>query len=320
MKLPAGAAFAGLQFNNTNPYTAAVPLSSDFANERLLGNFLDLKYNSMQVALRGQHTHVTYDFNYTWAHEFDDTVSVFGAFVNPTNPQPDFSAGDTDIRNNFTADIFYHNSNIPHLPKLIGKGWDVGSIMSARTGFPVNITTNVANDFSTPQRPELLSGVQVSRVNLGGGGPNNQLNASIFKLPCGGIVDPTAGCAGDASTATTEGTSSLGNIPRNAGRGPRFAQVDVTFIKHTPITQRLNTEFRVDLFNIANHPNFANPSGNAFVANGCYHQAVSGACTATQTLSPYTVDPGFGRSVSTVGNLIGIGGARQIQLAAKLIF
>ena len=320
MKLPAGAAFAGLEFNNQNPYTGAYPLSTNFANERLLGDFLDSKYNSLQVALRGQHTHVTYDFNFTWAHEFDDTVSVFGAFVNPTNPQPDFSVGDTDVRSNFTGDLFYHDSNIPHLPKLIGRGWDVGTIMSARTGFPVNITTNVANDFSTPQRPELLPDAQLPMLNAGGSGPNNQFNSSIFKLPCGGIVDPKAGCAGDSSTGTTEGTSSLGNIPRNAGRGPKFAQVDISFIKHTPITPRLNTELRADIFNIANHPNFANPDGNLFISNTCYQQPTSSTCTSAQTVSPYAIDPGFGRSTGTINNTIGTGTSRQVQLALKLIF
>lgn len=297
IKLPAGAAFAGLEFNNQNSYTGAYPLSTNYANERKLGDFLGSDYYSLQVALRGHQKHLTYDLNYTWSQEFDDAVSVFSAFDNPTDPKPDFSRGDTDLRNNFTADAFYHDSNIPHLPSLFGKGWDVGAIVSARTGLPVNIVTNVADDFSSPQRPELLPDASLSSLTANYNRANHQLNSSIFKMP-----SPTAS---DASTATYQGTSSLGNIPRNAGRGPGFFQADLTFIKHTPIQKRLDSELRLDLFNIANHPNFANPSANLFTTNS------SGA---------YIVDPNFGRSTTTINNTVGIGTSRQIQVSFKLLF
>jgi hypothetical protein len=299
VKLPAGAAFAGLEFNQLNPYTGTYPLSTTFASERDLGDYLGSNYNSMQAALRGRQARLTYDFNYTWSHELDDTVSVFGAFVNPTNPKNDWASGDIDVRNNFTADVYYHASDIPAVPKWLGRGWDIGSIASARTGFPVNITTNVANQFSTPQRPELLPGASLSEINKGNGGPYNQFNGAvsptstpyctspcIFKNPTGLIAN---------STSTIEGYNSLGDIPRNAARGPSFAQVDVSFMKHTPIGEKISTEFRADIFNIANHPNFANPDGNI-------------------------TDPGYGRSTSTVNNQIGTGTSRQIQLALKIIF
>lgn len=274
IKLPAGAAFAGLQFNNQNPITGIYPRSQNFANERLLGDFLDSKYNSLQVALRGHHRIITYDLNYTWSHEFDDTVSVFGAFVNPTNPQNDFSTGDIDVRNNFTADAFFHAPDIRYLPRVLGHGWDVGSIASIRSGLPVNITTNVPDDYGTPQRPNFVPGAKPSSIRAKNySAPNHQFDGSVF------ITPPS---------------SSFGDVPRNAGTGPKFAQVDLSLMKHTPIGDKWNMEFRADLFNIANHPNFANPDGN-------------------------TTDPNFGRSASTVGSTIGTGTSRQIQFSIKII-
>jgi hypothetical protein len=297
VKLPAGAAFAGLEANNYNPYTGAYPLSTTYASERKLGDFLSSRYSSMLVSLRGHHQHATYDVNYSWSQEFDDDVSVFSAFVNPMNPKNDWGRGDTDVRDNLTADVFYHDANIHGVPSLLGKGWDFGAIVSARTGLPVNIVTNVANDFSTPQRPELLAGASLSSLTAGHSNPNHQFNSSIFKVPSPSMSD--------ASTATYQGTSSLGNVPRNAGRGPGFFQADMSLIKHTPIWERMNSELRVDLFNIANHPNFANPSGNVFTTN---------------SLGAYIVDSNFGRSTSTVNNTVGIGTSRQIQVAFKIIF
>ncbi len=274
LKLPAGAAFAGLEFNNQNPITGTYPLSQNFANERLLGDYLDSKYNSMQVALRGHQRILTYDLNYTWSHEFDDTVSIFGAFVNPTNPQNDFSTGDIDVRNNFTADAFFRAPDIRSLPRVIGHGWEAGSIASVRDGLPVNITTNVPDDYGTPQRPNFVPGATASSIRgKNYSAPNHQFDSSVFVTPP---------------------SSSFGDVPRNAGIGPRFAQVDLSLIKHTPIGEKWNMEFRTDLFNIANHPNFANPDGN-------------------------TTDPNFGRSSQTVGSTIGTGTSRQIQFSVKFL-
>lgn len=274
LKLPAGAAFAGLEFNNENPYTGTYPLSTTYANERLLGDFLDSKYNSLQTALRGHNRRMTFDLNYTWAHEFDDTVSVFSAFVNPTNPQNDFSRGDIDVRNNVTGDIYLHAPEIRHIPRVIGKGWDIGSILSVRSGLPVNITTNVADDYSTPQRPDFAPGAQTRNLRPANySAPNNQFNPALFVTPS---------------------PASFGDVPRNAGTGPEFAQVDVSFMKHTPIGEKWNVEFRADLFNIANHPNFANPDGN-------------------------TTDPSFGRSTETINNTIDVGTSRQVQFSLKFI-
>ena len=83
-------------------------------------------------------------------------------------------------------------------------------------------------------------------------------------------------------------------MPRNAGVGPRFAQVDLSLVKQTPLSEKWNMQFRTDLFNIANHPNFANPDGN-------------------------TTDPNFGRSSQTIGSTVGTGTSRQIQFSVKLI-
>lgn len=278
LKLPAGAAFAGLQFNTQNPFTGVRALNQNFGDQRFLGDFLNSKYNSMQVALRGHTTHWNYDVNYTWSHEFDDTVSVFGAFVNPTDPNRDYSEGDIDVRNNFTADALYTAPAIHHLPRPLGEGWQISTIVQARSGLPVNITTGQLNDFSTPQRPLEVVGVSTRPADYHK--PDNQLNRAAF------IVQTLIPGNPD---------SEFGTVRRNSGRGPDYAQADVSFFKNTHITERLNTQLRADIFNIFNHPNFSNPDGNLSDAN-------------------------FGQSTTTIGNLIGNGTSRQIQFAFKLTF
>jgi hypothetical protein len=200
--------------------------------------------------------------------------------VDPTNPKRDYSEGDIDVRNNFTADALYTAPAIPRLPKLIGGGWQLSTIVQARSGLPVNITTGVPNNYSTPQRPDPtgVSPYPTSRTT-----PGNQLNRAAYLIPA---VAP-----GVVGTPDVE----FGTLRRNSARGPHYAQADVSFFKNTPINERFNTQLRADIFNIVNHPNFANPDGN---------------------LS----DASFGQSTSTIGNLVGNGTSRQIQFAFKLTF
>jgi PAS domain S-box-containing protein len=95
--------------------------------------------------------------------------------------------------------------------------------------------------------------------------------------------------------AFTTAALGYGNTPRNAGRGPGFAQVDLGISKLTKINERFGIQFIGQMFNLLNHPNFANPSG-------------------------YLDDLNFGKSTSTIGTHVGTGTSRQTQLALKFIF
>ncbi|MBV9268374.1 MAG: hypothetical protein JO061_19565 [Acidobacteriaceae bacterium] len=103
----------------------------------------------------------------------------------------------------------------------------------------------------------------------------------------------------------------VGTLGRNTGRGPAFYQWDLSGMKNFALTERVKLQFRADLFNLLNHPNFANPDTGICLA-------VTPA-TATTTAS-CTPNPNFGRSASTIGTLVGTGTSRQAQLALKLIF
>ncbi len=116
--------------------------------------------------------------------------------------------------------------------------------------------------------------------------PSNQFNVNAFETPAG----------------------NFGTCPRNYGRGPGFIQPDLSVLKTTKIFDKAAWEFRAEMFNVVNHPNFANP-GTSLIAGG-----------APGTIG--SAQPGFlfGSSNSTIGSLIGIGTSRQIQLSSKITF
>ncbi|MGC4053802.1 MAG: carboxypeptidase regulatory-like domain-containing protein [Paludibaculum sp.] len=82
----------------------------------------------------------------------------------------------------------------------------------------------------------------------------------------------------------------LGNTGRNFFRSPGGWGLDGSFLKRTPITERVNFEFRADMTNLTNTPQFGPPTA-----------------TATSTI--------FGRIRDTV-----LSSSRKIQLGAKINF
>jgi hypothetical protein len=102
---------------------------------------------------------------------------------------------------------------------------------------------------------------------------------------------------------------SIGSAGRNIFRDSGFGDWDLSVNKAWKFSERLNAQFRVDFFNILNHPNFANPWGGSG----------GGARSNDPSLSAY----GCGCSTPDVGAadpVLGTGGARDIQLGLKLIF
>jgi outer membrane receptor protein involved in Fe transport len=273
-KLPAGAAYAGLELNYSPFAFFPNQLSDKFGNIRRLGNFLDSNYNALQVSVRRRMANgLNIDANYTWSHEIDDAVNILtAAFQNSHDPKGDYASGDIDVRHNFTIGLVYDFPEAHFLPRALAKGWQASTLTQIRSGLPVNIAVAAPFLGIDELRPNLVAGQSVKPANYSA--PYNQLNPAAFVAP----PWPT-----------------YGNAPRNYGRGPGFAEVDLAVSKTSQITEKIGMQIRGEMFNLANHPNFANPVG-------------------------YMTDANFGKSLSTIGTHVGTGTSRQAQLALKFIF
>ena len=109
----------------------------------------------------------------------------------------------------------------------------VGGVLTARSAVPFNITTGRDNNRNGNQtdRPDLAPGARA--------GTGDMINRASF-------VDP--------------GTRP-GNLPRNAGRGPSFWQLDARVAKRVRLG-RVRAEALVEAFNLTNRVNLGNPVGN----------------------------------------------------------
>src|SRR5262245_32527762 len=99
----------------------------------------------------------------------------------------------------------------------------------------------------------------------------------------------------DPSAFVLQPQGTLGNSGRGAFRGPNLRTVDLSAVKRIPLRGEARAELRVEVFNVFNRANFANPTLIAF----------AGAATTEAALST------FGRIRSTVTS------ARQMQLGVR---
>jgi len=290
-----GIDFAAENLNAPNYLTQTYPMSG-FANEYYEPDVLQSSYNALQVQLKHNVGRLNLEANYTWSHEIDDMVNVFNSFSDPYNPRDDMGNGDWDVRHNATGSVVYSFTDLRGHSALMREvlgGWQTSTIVQTRTGDAINVTDSGGGIFGLSTRPN-YTGQPVKLSNFSW--PYHTYNINAYAVPANFNGNP-----GDPST--------LGNVGRNSLRGPGFFQWDFTGMKNFPLTEKSQLQFRGDLFNILNHPNFGNPGVgvcNSFSVFGC------------------VPNPTFGEVGATIADQdasqVGTGTARQIQLALKVIF
>jgi outer membrane receptor protein involved in Fe transport len=249
--------------------------------------------------------------SYVWSHSIDDASagSAFGnranALVPGLDPEANRGPSDFDIRNAASAGITYEipAPKINAVTNALLRGWSTENFMVVRSAPPVNVT-----DAHFTQIKGALAGVRPDVVPgepfylYGSQYPGHKaFNPAAFMDP---PVDPSTGLP-----------LRQGDLPRNSLRGFNAAQWDFAIHRSFPISDSVQLQFRAEMFNVLNHPNFAPPSGPR-AAFG-----FGGFGVSNQTLGEYL----GGGTASNVGGgafsaLYQIGGPRSIQFALKVIF
>jgi len=151
-------------------------------------------------------------------------------------------------------------------PKRLTKGWSLYSILSWRTGFPLDIPARFPDRFDPtnpgpsgagdPYLANALFAAGFSKVQLLNPKHNDPNNPGNFYFNPAGF-DNT-----ESDYATAPANVALYGLSRNFFRGPGRTNLDLALAKTTPITERVAAEFRVEAFNIFNHTEFLNPDTN----------------------------------------------------------
>ena len=273
-------------------------------------------YHALQATLRARAWHGLSGFaGYTYSKSLDDASDgIDFNFATVAIPQDsnnlaaERGPSNFDTRHRFTAAFTYEVGRFVG-PEKLSRGWQLNTIVTAQSGRPVPIVsaldTSGANSsvFPTPsnfhQRPNLVAGVNPINSNWESGPDSiGYLNGAAFVQPAFGT---------------------FGNLGRNAIFGPKFWDLDFSLTKNTPLSDRLNLQFRAEFFNIFNHPNFALP--NFFVSpalqdNGTAGNPSIGPSGASVNQGLITQTPDQAQTNPGLGG----GGPRVVQLGLKLLF
>lgn len=253
--------------------------------------------------------------SYTYSKSLDyNSLSTAESLViqNAYNPRGDYGLSEFDVRNRFVLSGFYE---LPFKGNRLVSGWQLGIVTQAQTGSPLTPTQAIGPGpgISLTVRPDLLHPVtgtgnpsqyfsnaavcQNFNGTPSGGAPTIPNCAgtpnAAFAIPCTFSSVPTK--AGGNVYPVIAGSCHPGSLGRDAIIGPNFLNTDFSVTKNTKITEKLNLQFRSEMFDVFNHPNFGNP-----------------------VLT--TTSGSFGTIQATRFPTGDFGSSRQIQFALKLLF
>jgi hypothetical protein len=243
-------------------------------------------YNALQVDVNRRFSDgLTLRGVYTFSKVLDDgdslnaTTSGGGPALasNPFNLRSDWGLGTFDVRHVAVVNATYalpvgrgkrFLGDWEGFANALASGWTVNSIVTLQGGFPFSpqLSYNPSNNGDTrnPVRP-FANPAFTGPVILGS--PNRWFNPAAFLAP--------------ANTAANGGF--YGNVGRDTLIGPGLATWDFSVLKDTRIRERLNLQFRAEIFNLLNRANFNLPNAVVFTPSGV--SPTAGVITSTSTTS-----------------------------------
>lgn len=272
-------------------------------------------YNGLQTTLdkrmsRGLH----FLASYTWAHAMDDSSDPLTGGTGFRNPNivpfsEEYTNSSQDVRHRFTFNSYYElpfGAGRAYLNRhgvvntLIGN-WATNLTFVAQTGQPFSVTPNNTGVAGASSRYALIN-----RDPFSAGGDKDPSNTGItcaaatrtrtnWYNPCA-FGNPLSG----ALPAGTIISGLDASLPYLGGRsnqvyGPGYNRVNFSLFKNFYTFREQRLVLRADVFNLLNHPSWANPSLTGINTTG-------GQITSSKTLQAYSPD------------------SRFFQLSAKYVF
>jgi hypothetical protein len=274
------------------PLFAALPLVTNISTtaSRGISNYKALQASVRQREWKG----VEFMASYTFGKIETNNLGYYGSagvasegayWVNAYDPDANYGLAFHDVRHNF---VFAANYDLPFgkgrhwggdwsgAKEAFLGGWKMSAILQARTGFPITVQNTNRRSLQGTRSAEWPNCV-------GNPVPSNQSITS----------DPNAPSNTkwlDINAFQVPALGTFGNCGIGIATAPGYSNIDASLSKRFSIGGARALEFRVETFNLLNHPNFGPPGRDIN--------------------TPST----FGIITSTVGN------PRVVELVAKFFF
>jgi TonB dependent receptor len=208
-------------------------------------------YNGLQAKLnRRMGNGLMLTAAYTWSHTIDNSADALSDAPNGIvvgdngTPLLQYQRGnaDNDQRQLFAASVIYEfpfgrgrsfGSDMPKALDYIVGGWQLNNVIVLATGTPMDIQ-------GAPNSPN-------GRPDYHGGCHIDTSWEVWISCPAGAFTAPAG---------------AIGDLPRNYFPGPGTHTWDAGLSKSIMIAERVKTEFRVQVYNLTNTPQFQIPDTN----------------------------------------------------------
>jgi hypothetical protein len=273
------------------------PVSQQFGVVQLVGDGANGNYNagSLKVTKRFS-AGLSVISSYTYAKSMDNTSGIRVQGFDTLYPQNsgclscERGLSSFNVKHRFVTSVLYDlpvgkgkalNVTNPVANAVVG-GWQLGGIWTAQTGLPQVIS---------------IGGVDRSATGVGYDRPN-ATGSSAY------VSNPTPSRWYDPAAFVEAPAGAFGNVGRNTLVGPGIFAFDFAAHKEfrMPFKEGHVLKFRMEAFNVLNHPSWGNPNGNI----------LAGAAFAGQPST--NAHQGFGVITGTAVQM------RQVQMALKYTF
>jgi carboxypeptidase family protein len=255
--------------NVNRPYIKVDPLLRSVSQAQSVGK---VDYNGLLLKFQRRFAN-NFSFlnSYTLGKSMDYASDNESGITNAYDLQYNWGPSDYDVRHTLSSSWVYE---VPWARNALYGGWQVNGILYLRGGLPLTIgQTQGVQSTGTGNRPNQICDANLSHPTI-----DKWFDTACF-------------------VRTPDITGTYGDEKRGAVRGPGSFNIDASLIKNTKIG-KFSTEFRIEAFNVLNHPQFANP-------NTTFDNAAGG------TISAMLSSP----SCSLCGTT-----ERQVQLGLKVRF
>ncbi len=271
-------------------------------------------YHALQATLRKRFEQgLLFGASYSFSRSIDDqSVDPVGAASGgglsttnsrtPTDARKWFNEkarSDFDRSHVFTAFSVYElpfgkgkalASGVPSVVNQIIGGWAINGIYTFMTGEPFSVRSGVrTSNFAHESRADIIGGVEPT--------------VKLQDIP--GIIGPVVFANSSGFAIPAPGQNGAG---RNIFIAPSYWNFDLGIQKNFSLTERFKLQFRGEMFNAFNHPNFDNPR-DASVGSPSFRSTLFGQTCCANVAPPST------QTIIQTGE-----SARVIQLALKLMF
>jgi hypothetical protein len=205
--------------------------------------------------------------NYTFSKSMDNSSQITGTqavsnqstVMDPEDRMRDYGLSAFDVRNRFSFSSTYELplgsgkalfSGATGLANTLVSGWQLNAIIGLQDGFPftplLGFSRSRDGNTNFADRPDIT--------------PGRKVDDSIYRGKPDQWFDPTV--------FTLQAAGTYGNAGRDILTAPGLASVDFSLFKTTRLTERMNLQFRAEVFNLPNHPNWSIPSTTVLTTSG----------------------------------------------------